>query len=90
VQVRTHVREIVNPDFEPSRHATKRFAHDAVVLAHGPRPSSPVARENHMHRTSRAHGALELAAPAPQVAAVHCSRQFGMDLTTEKMQLHLD
>jgi hypothetical protein len=90
VQVRTHVGKVVNPHFEPARHATQHVAHGALVLAQGQRSSGSLARENHMHGPSRAHRALELALAAANVAAVLRSRQLCPHWTIEYRQLHRD
>jgi hypothetical protein len=75
-------------DIEPTRRATQHLAHDAVVLAKGPSSPSPAAREDHVHRASRADGTLELAAAGSYVPAVCRSRQLGLHLTAKKRQLH--
>src|SRR6185436_15381204 len=90
MQVRTHVRKVVNPHFEPARHATQYIAHGAVVLAQRKWPSGSLAREDHMHGASRAHGALELAPTAAHVTAVLRSCQLDPHRTIEYRQLHRD
>jgi hypothetical protein len=88
VKVRTHVGKIVDADIEPARHPAQHVANGAVVLAQRPRPSGSVTRENNMHRPSRAHGTLELALAATNLAAVLCSRKLGLHLASENGQLH--
>jgi hypothetical protein len=88
MQMRTHVGKIVDPDFEAPRHATEHLAHRTVVAAHGPRASSSVARENQVHRASRAHGPLELALTTANFAAMLRSRKLDLRRTTEERELH--
>jgi len=87
MQVRAHVGKVVNADVEPTRHAAQHVAHDAIVLAQGPRTAGSAARENEVHRASRADGPLELAPAAPHVAAVLRSRELGLHLAIEKEKL---
>src|SRR5215471_6644298 len=61
MQVRPHVGKIVNAHVEPPRHAAQHITYGAVVLAQRPRASGSMTRQNYVHRTSRADGALELA-----------------------------
>ena len=63
-------------------------AYRAVVPAQRPRAARPVTRENHVHRSSRADGALEFAAAATYFPAVLRSAELGADLRTEERQLH--
>jgi hypothetical protein len=88
MQVRAHVGEVVNTNFEPTCHATQHLAHGAIVTAHRQGACSPAARENEMHRASRADGTLQLALSASHVAAVLCSRKLDLDPTIEKRPLH--
>jgi hypothetical protein len=86
--VRPHVGEIADAHVEPTRHATKHLAYGAVVLPQGPGASSAVARENQVHRASRADGTLELALAATNLAPVLGSRELDLRRTIEKGQLH--
>jgi hypothetical protein len=47
-------------------------------------------REDHVHRASRADGALAFALTTPHFAAVHGSRKLGLRRAIEKRQLHFD
>jgi hypothetical protein len=71
------------------RHATQHLAYGVVVLAQRPRASSAVARENDMHRTSRADRTFEFALAATNLAAVLRSRKLDVRRAIEKRQLHL-
>src|SRR5262249_22136858 len=86
--MRPHVRKIVDSHVEPARHTAERIAHGAVVPAQRPKASCSMARQNDVHRASRADGALELAPTTPDVAAVYGSGELGLDWTTEEGQLH--
>jgi len=84
MQVRPHVGKIVNAHVEPPRHAAQHITYGAVVLAQRPRASGSMTRQNYVHRTSRADGALELAPAARDVAAVNSSLELGLYLATEQ------
>jgi hypothetical protein len=78
MQVRAHVGKIVDSHLEPTRHTAQDVTHGVVVLAQRPRASGSMTRENHVHRSSRADGTLELAPTAPDVAAVNGPRELGL------------
>jgi len=87
--VRADVGEIIDADSKAYGHLTKRVAHDGLVPAKGPRAAGPMAGENDMHGPARADRALELATPAPEVAAVLRSNELGVNVGGEERPLHL-
>jgi hypothetical protein len=90
VQVVPHVCKIVDPDSKPMRHRSKRIAHGALVAAKRPRATSPVARENDVHRAADADRPLELATVAPDGAAVLGAHELGVHVSRKKGPLHLN
>jgi hypothetical protein len=88
MQMGADVGEVIDTHIEPTGHSAEDVAHDAIVPAQGPSTARSVARENHVHRPSRADGALELATAAMDFTAVLRPRELGMHFTIEKGQLH--
>ena len=79
-----HVGKVIDPNSEPLRHGSKRALHGRRVLSKGPWASGPVARKNHVHRSPHADGALELATPTPDGAAVLGPHELSVHVAGEK------
>jgi hypothetical protein len=75
--MRAHIGEFVDTNAELSRHVAKCFAYGAIVFAEVPSAASTTAAEDDVHRSARAHWALELAPVASDGAAVFRTRQLG-------------
>ena len=82
-----HVGKVVDPDPEPTGHRSKRIAHGTLVSAKGPGAASPLAGENHVHRSSHADGPLELATTAPDGSAMLGSHELGVHVAREQRPL---
>jgi hypothetical protein len=83
VKVRAHVGKIVNANAESARHLSKRLADRPTVLEERPGADGPATYEHDVHRSSRAHRSLQLAKPAPHLAAVDSSRKLSPNVATE-------
>jgi hypothetical protein len=79
-----HIGKIVDPNSEAHGHLSKRTLHGGRVLSKGPRAASPVARKNHVHRTTHANGALEFATSTPDGAAVLGPHELSVYVVREK------
>jgi hypothetical protein len=82
--MRAHVGELVDTNAEPLRHVAKCFAYRASVFAEVPRAASATAAEDDMHRSARAHWALELATVRPDGPSVLCPSQLPSQLVRKK------
>jgi hypothetical protein len=88
VQMRADVGKIVHPNSEATRHLSERVANGAIVLSKRPRPTSPIAREYHVHRSAGADGTLQLAAPLSDGSPVLRSRELCLNLAGKERPLH--
>jgi hypothetical protein len=88
MQMRTYVREIVDPNAEPARHVSECLAHGLFVPSKVQRTPRTVTAEDDVHRSAGTDGALELASTATDGASVLRSCELGPQLTGKKRPLH--
>ena len=83
MQVRAHVRKIVDPYSETMGHRSKSLAYGGLVFAKRPEAPSSLAREDDMHGAPHADGTLELATMASEGATVFGSHEIGTHVAAE-------